>query len=385
MKLRRISAALLAALTAVSICTYTAFAEQSPADEQPAPAETSLTTEEPVTQEPVEQPTETSASEWQPTETTTTTAAPVTPTEPVTESTTTTYEAPEPTTTPATISLKISEVKDKKFTADIMVDCPKKIANAQFAIEYDELMIQYEGCTNNDEAGGMAVENSFDGKFVYNYVNPEGTNYTGSYCTVEFSVIDEKLTSTVLYLTVNDLSDEKAVTISCQTENGILKYKAADPEDESSYRDVKLKLADSPYTADDLIAAGDIVKIDIEDSSVLVYKDEMFEALKAGSTKVTIEYADASIARLNVIIEDEESSSVAETTVTTTAAVSTADKNDSKNNNVLMFILIGLVVLLGAGLVFGEYYFLVKKRSSHKPDQDYDEFDEDEYYDNDDE
>ncbi len=378
MKLRRISAALLAALTAVSIFANTAFAEQA-TNEQPEPAETSVTTEEPVTQATEEQPTETSANEWQPTETTTTTAAPVTPTEPVTESTTTTYEAPEPTATPATVSLKISEVKDKKFTVDIMVDCPKKIANAQFSIEYDELMLQYDGCTHNDEAGGMAVENSFDGKFVYNYVNPEGTNYTGSYCTVNFSVIDDKLTSTVLYLTVNDLSDEKAVTISCQTENGILKYKAADPADET-YRDVKLKLADSPYTADDLIAAGEIMKIDIEDGSVLVYENEQFKALKAGSTKVTIEYADSSVARLNVIIEDEESSSVAETTeTTTTAAVSTADKNDSSKNSALMFILIGIVVLLGAALVFGEYYFLVKKRSTRKPDDD--EFDEDDYYD----
>ena len=294
------------------------------------------------------------------------------PTVTVTETQTVTeYTPPEPTTTPATVKLKIGEVKDKQFTVDILVDSPKKIANAQFAIEYDQNFLKYESCKHNEEAGGMAVENSFDGKFVYNYVNPDGTAYEGSYCTVTFSIQDEKMTSTVLHLTVNDLSDENAVTISCQTENGIVKYEgAAESEpDDSAYREVKLLLSKSPYTPKDMIADGDIVKVDIDNGDILTYADGKFTAHTAGATKVTIEYADSSIAKLMVIIEDDGTSSVAETTTVTTAAPRNDD--EKKSSNTLMFVLIAVVAVIGIGVVIGEYFFIMKRR-----DPNDDEFDE---------
>lgn len=300
------------------------------------------------------------------------------PTEPVTETTTltqTTYVPPEPTASPATVKLKVGEIKDLKFAVDIMVESPKKIANAQFVIEYDQEALRYESCQHNTEAGGMAVENSFDGKFVYNYVNPDGTAFEGSYCTVVFSIIDEKMTSSALHLTVNDLSDENAVTISCQTESAIVKYKGAPEEDDdSSYREVKLPLSKSPYTPEDMIASGDIVNVEIDNEDILTYADGKFTASAAGTAKVTIEYADGSVAKLMVIIEDDTSSSVAETTTVTTAAPGTEEKEESSNS--LMFILIAVVVVIGIGIVIAEYFLIMKRRDPN--DDEYDEYPEEE-------
>ena len=287
----------------------------------------------------------------------------------------TTYTPPEPTASPANIKLTLSEVKDRKFTAEIIVDSPKKIANAQFSIEYDQALIKYEGCEHNDEAGGMAVENSFDGKFVYNYVNPEGTAFAGTFCTVTFSIIDDSLSSSVLYLTANDLSDENGVAIACQSENAILRYQAEESsaaEDDSIYREVKLLLSKSPYTPKDLIADGDITAVNIETGSILEYKDGKFYAYAEGQTKVTIEYADGSVAKLLVKIENDGVTTTAETT-TTTASAAKKDNSDSKSS-VMMFVIIGVVVLLGVIAVIVEYFMIVKKR---EPDDD--EFDEQEY------
>ncbi|MBQ7070040.1 MAG: hypothetical protein IJM87_02000, partial [Ruminococcus sp.] len=284
----------------------------------------------------------------------------------------TTYTPPEPTASPANIKLTLSEVKDKKFTAEIIVDSPKKIANAQFSIEYDQALIKYEGCEHNDEAGGMAVENSFDGKFVYNYVNPEGTAFAGTFCTVTFSIIDDSLSSSVLYLTANDLSDENGVAIACQSENAILRYQAEETsaaEDDSIYREVKLLLSKSPYTPKDLIADGDITAVNIETGSILEYKDGKFYAYAEGQTKVTIEYADGSVAKLLVKIEND---GVTTTAQTTTTAAATSKKDDSESSSsVMMFIIIGIVVVLGIAAVIFEYFMIVKKR-----DPNDDEFDE---------
>ena len=203
----------------------------------------------------------------------------------------------------------------------------------------------------------------------------DGTAFEGSYCTVVFSIIDEKMTSSALHLTVNDLSDENAVTISCQTESAIVKYKGAPEEDDdSSYREVKLPLSKSPYTPEDMIASGDIVNVEIDNEDILTYADGKFTASAAGTAKVTIEYADGSVAKLMVIIEDDTSSSVAETTTVTTAAPGTEEKEESSNS--LMFILIAVVVVIGIGIVIAEYFLIMKRRDPN--DDEYDEYPEEE-------
>ena len=394
MNLRRLGICAAAAVTALTMMTAQVFADPAYVDpnqqytdpnqqyvdpnQQYADPTIPPDYQDPYTN-PITDPTTTDVSLVTdvPTQTLATDTQPVTqaPTDTQTSEVQTTYTPPEPTSSPANIKLTLSEVKDRKFTAEIIVDSPKKIANAQFSIEYDQALIKYEGCEHNDEAGGMAVENSFDGKFVYNYVNPEGTAFAGTFCTVTFSIIDDALSSSVLYLTANDLSDENGVAIACQSENAILRYQAEESsaaEDDSIYREVKLLLSKSPYTPKDLIADGDITAVNIETGSILEYKDGKFYAYAEGQTKVTIEYADGSVAKLLVKIEND---GVTTTAQTTTTAAATSKKDDSESSSsVMMFIIIGIVVVLGIAAVIFEYFMIVKKR-----DPNDDEFDEEAY------
>ena len=171
------------------------------------------------------------------------------------------------------------------------------------------------------------------------------------------------------------LSDENGVAIACQSENAILRYQAEESsaaEDDSIYREVKLLLSKSPYTPKDLIADGDITAVNIETGSILEYKDGKFYAYAEGQTKVTIEYADGSVAKLLVKIENDGVTTTAQTTTTTASA---AKKDDGESSSsVMMFIIIGIVVVLGIAAVIFEYFMIVKKR---EPDDD--EFDEQSY------
>ena len=50
----------------------------------------------------------------------------------------------------------VSEVKDKKFTAKINIQCDHLISNASISVGYDDSLVEFEKCETNDKAGGMA-------------------------------------------------------------------------------------------------------------------------------------------------------------------------------------------------------------------------------------
>ena len=132
-----------------------------------ADPETPVTTDVPAT-DPVPETTTTAQPQWEDTETTTTTTAQTWET--TTWGTTTSYSyVPDtPTSTPTVVKLVVSEVKDKKFTAKINIQCDHLISNASISVGYDDSLVEFEKCETNDKAGGMAVDNAFAGKFVYN-------------------------------------------------------------------------------------------------------------------------------------------------------------------------------------------------------------------------
>ena len=238
-----------------------------------ADPETPVTTDVPVT-DPVPETTTTAQPQREDTETTTTTTAQTWET--TTWGTTTSYSyVPDtPTSTPTVVKLVVSEVKDKKFTAKINIQCDHLISNASISVGYDDSLVEFEKCETNDKAGGMAVDNAFAGKFVYNYVNADGTDFDGDYATLHFKVADEKLTSTVLYLTVNSLDDENLNAISNQVENGIVKYQdAADvQQDDSDYIEIDVDYSKYPIAPED-IGLTDVDSVTVANGEVLIFED----------------------------------------------------------------------------------------------------------------
>ena len=345
-----------------------------------ADTETPVTTDVPVT-DPVPETTTTAQPQWEDTETTTTTTAQTWET--TTWGTTTSYSyVPDaPTSTPTVVKLVVSEVKDKKFTAKINIQSDHLISNASISVGYDESLIEFEKCDTNDKAGGMAVDNAFAGKFVYNYVNADGTDFDGNYATLHFKVADEKLTSTVLYLTVNSLDDENLNAISNQVENGIVKYKdAAESEsDDSNYIEIDVDYSKDPIDPADM-GLTDVDSVTVENGEVLIFEDGKFQTMSTGETKIDITYKDGSVGHFKVVIKDPEVSKV-ESSEAESSSKTAAAPTEEKSSGISMGVLIAIVCVLCVAVVAAEYVMIVRKKSVGKKkskDSEDDESEDDE-------
>lgn len=357
MNFKKITLGLFAAVMAMtSVC----FADN----------ETPQTTTLPENEPAQDVTTTTEQSQWQDTQQTTTTAQTW---ETTTWGTTTSYVADTPTSTPTVIKLVVSEVKDKKFTAKINIQSDHLISNASISVGYDESLIEFEKCDTNDKAGGMAVDNAFAGKFVYNYVNADGTDFDGNYATLHFKVADEKLTSTVLYLTVNSLDDENLNAISNQVENGIVKYKdAAESEsDDSNYIEIDVDYSKDPIDPADM-GLTDVDSVTVENGEVLIFEDGKFQTMSTGETKIDITYKDGSVGHFKVVIKDPEVSKVESSSKTAAAPT------EEKSSGISMGVLIAIVCVLCVAVVATEYVMIVRKKSVGKKKSDDTEDEEEE-------
>ncbi len=362
MNFKKITVGLFAAVMAMtSVC----FADN----------ETPQTTTLPENEPAQDVTTTTEQSQWQDNPQTTTTAQTW---ETTTWGTTTSYVADTPTSTPTVIKLVVSEVKDKKFTAKINIQSDHLISNASISVGYDESLIEFEKCDTNDKAGGMAVDNAFAGKFVYNYVNADGTDFDGNYATLHFKVADEKLTSTVLYLTVNSLDDENLNAISNQVENGIVKYKdAAESEsDDSNYIEIDVDYSKDPIDPADM-GLTDVDSVTVANGEVLIFEDGKFQTMSTGETKIDITYKDGSVGHFKVVIKDPEVSKVESSEADNSSKIAAAP-TEEKSSGISMGILIAIVCVLCVAVVATEYVMIVRKKSVGKKKSDDTENEEEE-------
>lgn len=67
------------------------------------------------------------------------------------------YVPDTPTSTPTVVKLVVSEVKDKKFTAKINIQCDHLISNASISVGYDDSLVEFEKCETNDKAGAWQL------------------------------------------------------------------------------------------------------------------------------------------------------------------------------------------------------------------------------------
>lgn len=368
MDIRKVTLGIIAAATAVTAMAATCFADY----------ETPAVTEAPQTEYTPETTTE--APSWQPDDTTTT-AQTWTPPETTTWGTTTsyTYVPDTPTSAPSKVKLVVSEVKDKQFTAKINIDSDSLISNASISVGYDSDLIEFVKCETNEEAGGIAVDNAFAGKVVYNYMNADGTDFSGDFATIYFKVIDEKLTSTVLYLTVTSLDDENLVAISNQAENGIVKYQDSVPAEveDGNYREIDVDYSKEPIDPKDM-GLSDVDSVTIENGEVLIFEDGKFQTLSEGQTKIEVVYKDGSVGHFLIVIKGESKAALSSAEKSDSAASKAAASAKPKSKGSSMGVVIVIVCVLCAGVIVAEYMTIVKgKKLAKKSATRADEYDGD--------
>ncbi|MDO4944356.1 MAG: hypothetical protein Q4E74_04040 [Ruminococcus sp.] len=370
MILKRTAAALLAAFAAAAM-TATAYADNDTYNtyDNAAPAQT----------EAPSYNNQAADNQWQDTAAATTTTQPVY-TAPA-PTTTTTLVADKPTSKPGTVALDVGEVKNGEFKVKLKINCDALISNASASVSYDSALLEYVSSEQNDDAGGMAVENCFDGKFVYNYVNKDGTDYQGTYITLKFKIIDETMVSTVLYLSVTSLDDNNLVPISYSAENAIVRNPDAaveEPEpEESELEEIVIPFTNEPVMLSEY-GIEDVKECVIENGEVMLYEDGSVLTMETGTTKITVTHSDGSKSYYLVKVTDETESSDGKAVE---AAASINDKTDkqsktadkAKDGNRIRNLLIIGVVTIAVIVLIAEYIMIMKpfgKKAKKTADDD---------------
>lgn len=293
----------------------------------------------------------------------------------------TTLVPDRPTSAPSTVEIEVGEIKDGEFSAKINIDSDSLISNASMSVSYDPALLEYIGCEHNEDAGGMAVENCFDGKFVYNYVNKDGTAFDGTFTTINFRIDDMTMTSTVLYLSVTSLDDNNLVPISYTTANGIVtntEAVAADQEEIPDYKSITLELSDKPVPLDAL-GITDIQSCAVENGQILIIEDGELTTLEPGSTMVEFTFSDGSVKNyLFKINLPEETSETAEESL---PEAETAEENTEEEGGLsVRTILIIIAVIAALIALVLEYIIIMKpfarKSAAESPDTDEEETEE---------
>ncbi len=361
MILRRTISALLAVLAA-AVITATAYADNDVYNynDTYGNADT-VQTDSPVYDY------QTADTQWQDTTTaaTTTTQPVYTTPEPTT---TTTLVADRPTSKPGTVILDVGEVNNGEFKVKLKINCDALISNASASVSYDSSLLEYISSEQNDDAGGMAVENCFDGKFVYNYVNKDGTDYQGTYITLNFRIIDETMVSTVLYLSVTSLDDNNLVPISYASENAIVKNPDAvvvdsEPE-ESELEEIIIPFKNEPVMLSEY-GIEDVKECVIENGEVILYEDGAFITMETGATKITVTHSDDSKSYYLVKVTDETESS-SDNAVEAVASINdktekqSNNAEDSKSGNHIRNLLIIGAVTIAVIVLIAEYIIIMK-------------------------
>lgn len=259
------------------------------------------------------------------------------------------------TSKPATLRLDVGEVKDGEFEVKLNISSEALVSNASLSVSYDNTLLEYAGSEEDKDAGGMAVENNFDGKYVYNYVNKDGSDHSGTFITLKFKIIDETMVSTVLYLSVTSLDDNNLIPISFTAENGIVnnpdaktEESAADPVESKT---IEISMGSDPVSLADL-GINDVKECQITDGEAAEYKDEKIIPISVGTAKLRVTYNDDSRETFTVNVLKAEVKEAA------AASASLADKN-SNSNSTRNIIILG-VVTLGMIAVIAEYIIIMK-------------------------
>lgn len=370
MILKRTAAALLAAFAAAAM-TATAYADNDTYNtyDNAAPAQT----EAPSYND------QAASNQWQDTAAATTTTQPAY-TAPA-PTTTSTLVADRPTSKPGTVALDVGEVKNGEFKVKLKINCDALISNASASVSYDSALLEYVSSEQNDDAGGMAVENCFDGKFVYNYVNKDGTDYQGTYITLKFKIVDETMVSTVLYLSVTSLDDNNLVPISYSAENAIVRNPDAaveEPEpEESELEEIVIPFTNEPVMLSEY-GIEDVKDCVIENGEVMLYEDGAVLTMETGTTKIMVTHSDGSKSYYLAKVTDETESSDGKAVEAAASINDKTDKqsktadNETSGNRIRNLLIIGAVTIAVIVLI-AEYIMIMKpfgKKAKKTADDD---------------
>ena len=268
---------------------------------------------------------------------------------------------------PAVITLVPSKIKNESFTADLKIESNHKITAADLTINYDSNVVKLVNNRINTEAGGeAAAAETQAGTLQYQLTNPAGSDWKESYLTLKFQITELTERSTVLYISVNSLTDETNTELTYRADGTIIQIEGAvevDPSaDESMYTELRVGKSDSPISFES-IGLTDVKSAAFTDKSVADLTEGGFSIYKIGITNLTIEHADGTLSYYRLVVADPadlttpaatEATAPAETVATQQTGITKTETGHSPKK--MMYIIIYVVVLVALIAIVVEFF-----------------------------
>ena len=264
------------------------------------------------------------------------------------------------------ISVNVTAVEGKKFTAVIDVQSPKhSITYAEGSVGYEKTAFKLVSASVSEKAGGRLEDTKEEGKYSFKYSNPQGSSYKGEYIVMEFETLSEEKKDDVLFLTVNYILDEQSNAVSFNKTDGMVKLTET-PDVSSDVKTIRLSTNAEPYTFEQL-GFKDIINCEIEDSQVAKYADNGIVAMMPGKVQGKLINKDYSIQKITI----EVFRSDGDTGENAPADTEDGKSDDKKQMPAKKSVNLGVPVLL---IVFGAFaYYLTLRRMKiqriHSPRQ----------------
>ncbi len=280
------------------------------------------------------------------------------PTAPVTD---------KPTSAPSRVYLKPGEMKDGKVSVELRIEADASVSGALMSVAFDTATLQLTSTQINPEAGGVAAENSFNGKYVFNYTNDAGSKYKGNYVTLNFDVLDKNMVSSTLFLTVTTLDNKTGVPISYSVDNGIVTNPdvsgAQDDQDTPKYNKLVRVQKSKVQAEPSEMNIENYRNIVVADDSIVSFENGMFKFLAAGETSFDVVFNDDTLETYDIIIIDD--------TITTDGQDRTVAAADNSNNSgapdkTVRNLLIVIAVALTMVIIAVEYLIIMKPTSKRR-------------------
>ena len=280
---------------------------------------------------------------------------------------TTTLVPDKPTSAPSRVYLKPDEIKDGKVSVELRIEADTAVSSALMSVTFDTALLQLDSTQINPEAGGKAAENSFNGKYVFNYTNDSGSKFQGNYVTLNFSVLDKDMVSTTLFLTVTTLDNKTGIPISYSVDNGIIAnpdapgYQANNQQDAPKLNKLVRVQKSIGQAAPSEMGIEDYRNIVVADESIVKFENGVFKMLAAGETSFDVVFNNDEIETYDIVIEDD-------TIVTDTQdRTAPAADNDSKGmDKTVRNLFIIIAVALTAVIIAVEYLVIMKPTSKRR-------------------
>ncbi|SFC15400.1 hypothetical protein [Ruminococcus albus] len=277
----------------------------------------------------------------------------------------TTLVPDKPTSAPSKVYLKPGEFKDDAVSVELRIEADSAVSSALMSVAFDTALLQLESTQINPEAGGKAAENSFNGKYVFNYTNDSGSKFQGNYVTLNFKVLDKDMVSTTLFLTVTTLDNKTGIPISYSVENGIIANPDAPGYNGEETKAPKLnplvKVQKSiGQAAPSEMGIENYRNIVVADPSIVSFENGVFKMLAAGETSFDVVFNNDELKTYDIIIFDD--------TNTTDAQDRAVAATDNKSNGVdktvrNLFIIIAIALTM---IIIAVEYLIIMKPTSKR-------------------